>query len=68
MHIAFFSGKRIIPQACMHWWRVEFPETAVWPSGEEDEREEKKKEKTPGPVSSFKALSRFSSPIGFFTE
>ena len=39
------------------------PETAVWPSGEEDEREEKKKEKTS--VSSSKALSRFSSPIGF---
>ena len=26
-----------------HWWRVEFPETAVLPSGEEDERKEKKK-------------------------
>ena len=32
----------------------------------EDERKEKKKEKTP--VSSSKALFRFSSPIGFFTE
>ena len=31
-----------------------FPETAVWPSGEEDEKKEKKKEKTP--VSSSKAL------------
>ena len=20
-----------------HWWRVEFPETAVWPSGEKKE-------------------------------
>ena len=30
-----------------HWWRVEFPEMAVWPSGEEDERKEKKEEKTP---------------------
>ena len=39
------------------------PETAVWPSGEEDKREEKKEEKTP--VSSSKALFRFSSPIGF---
>ena len=44
--------------------KVEFPETAVWPSGEEDEREEKKKEKTP--VSSSKALSRFSSLIVFY--
>ena len=42
------------------------PRTAVWPSGEEDEREEKKKEKTP--VSSSKALFRFNSLIGFFTE
>ena len=49
-----------------HWWRVEFPETAVWPSGEEDERREKKEEKTP--VSSSKALFRFSSPIGSSTE
>ena len=40
--------------------------TAVWPSGEEDERNEKKEEKTP--VSSSKVLFRFSSPIGFFTE
>ena len=40
-----------------------FPETAAWPSGEEDERREKKEEKTP--VSSSKALFRFSSPIGF---
>ena len=32
--------------------------TAAWPSGEEDEREEKKKEKTP--ISSSQALSRFS--------
>ena len=45
-----------------HWWRVEFPEVAVWPSGEEDERREKKEEKTP--VSSSKALFKFSSPIG----
>ena len=36
------------------------------PSGEEDESREKKEEKTP--VSSSKALFRFSSPIGFFTE
>ena len=36
------------------------------PSGEEDERREKKEEKTP--VSSPKALFRFSSPIGSFTE
>ena len=35
------------------------------PSGE-DERREKKEEKTP--VSSYKALFRFSSPIGSFTE
>ena len=40
---------------------------AVFPSGEEDdERREKKEEKTP--VSSSKALFRFSSHIGSFTE
>ena len=42
-----------------HWWRVEFPEMVVWPSGEEDERREKEEEKTT--VSSSKALFRFSS-------
>ena len=36
------------------------------PSGEEDESREKKEEKTP--VSSSKALFRFSFPIGSFTE
>ena len=46
-----------------HGWRVEFPETAVWSSGEEDERKKKKEEKTP--VSSSKVLFRFSSPIDF---
>ena len=35
-------------------------------SDPEDERKEKKEEKTP--VSSSKALFRFSSPIGSFTE
>ena len=36
--------------------------TAVWPSGAKAES----KEKSPGPVSSSKALSRFISPIGFY--
>ena len=49
-----------------HWWRVEFPETALWPSGAEEWIEEKKKkEKTP--VSSSTAL-HVKFPIGFFTE
>ena len=38
----------------------------IYTHGEEDERREKKEEKTP--VSSSKALFRFSSPIGSFTE
>ena len=40
------------------------PRNGCLTHGEEDERREKKEEKTP--VSSSKALFRFSSPIGTF--
>ena len=39
-----------------HCGKVAFPETAVWHSGAEEERNKK----TPGPKFSSKALSRFS--------
>ena len=41
---------------------MEFPETAV-----EKKIKERKKERK-APVSSYKALFRFISPLGFFTE